>query len=349
MFNRYFAEKRDGVKKSDADQEITTKLETRKEDRRKRANAEYAARATRRVEDWMVSAADEPKPEEEIDPNPFRFEFRSRKKSSEITQGGSCGAHTISANRYETEAVRVAKAEALAATATRGEYQEQRFGESPFRKREKVKERHPPLRMKAVTEAERINEATNTLSGGLGPGADPLKEPQMGFDDIPVGMRPDAVVVRAKAKAPGPLQFKRFGNSRPRMLNPPDPYVNENYINAAEPTGYGFTKFNNFRPRYRQKEIDQKKEFLSAVTGCLPLGSTASKRKDRVEPRHIERTTRKFYCAAKTMVVLPAEDTADEVVQSNAQGEPETRTDLATRLLKNQGANKPRHLEVSDT
>lgn len=42
-------------------QEITTKLEARKEERRKRANAEYAARATRRVEDWMVSAADDPK------------------------------------------------------------------------------------------------------------------------------------------------------------------------------------------------------------------------------------------------------------------------------------------------
>ena len=69
---------------------------------------------------------------------------------------------------------------------------------------------HPPIRFKAVTEAERINDAASQITTGLGPSADPLTEPQMGFNDIPISMTPDTVVVRAKAKAPGPLQFKRF-------------------------------------------------------------------------------------------------------------------------------------------
>jgi hypothetical protein len=158
--------------------------------------------------------------------------------------------------------MRVAKAVEAAKMSTRGDWQEQRYGESPFRKRVQSEEMHPPIRFKSVTEAERINDATNSVTTGTGPGADPLTEPQMGFDDIPIGMTPNTVNVRAKAKAPGPLQFKRFHGSG-RMLNAPDKYMPgmDVYTPMAEVTGYGFTKINNFRPRRRTKEIDQKQEY----------------------------------------------------------------------------------------
>ena len=132
------------------------------------------------------------------------------------------------------------------------------------------------------------------MTTGLGPGDDPLRDAQMGFDDIPVGMRPESVVVphalppatcmhrtrspsthafpagthkmlalrappplggrvvsswwhpwmephyqrhrthphlppstkvRAKAKAPGTMQFKRFFLRGPQLLNPRDSYI----------------------------------------------------------------------------------------------------------------------------
>jgi len=165
----------------------------------------------------------------------------------------------------------------------------------------------------------------------------------MGFDDIPVGMRPDTVVVRAKAKAPGRLQFKRcFGL---KALNPGDPYAHSDYVDAAEPTGYGFTSKNNFRPRRKQFEIDQQRIWLSGVKGGEVLGTTTSKRSDRMDHPHIERHERKFYCAAKTMVVMPGVDEADEVMQSKNDGQPETRVDLARRMLKQQGVAKTKFVE----
>lgn len=289
-----------------------------------------------------------PQPVDEVDPNPFAFEFRYRNKTKEV--GTGIGHHKMSANRYETEAERIAKAVEAAKMATRGDWQEQRFGESPFRKRVQSEEIHPPIRFKSVTEAERINDATNSITTGTGPGADPLTEPQMGFNDIPIGMTPNTVVVRAKAKAPGPLQFKRFHGSG-RLLNPPDKYEAgmDLYTPMAEVTGYGFTKTNNFRPRRREREIDQKREFLPGVRGGLTLGTTTSKRADRVDKPVIEHGERKFYCAARTMVVMRPEGEDDaEVMQSTNDGEPETRVELARRMLKQQGVNKTKVFERVD-
>jgi len=42
-------------------QELEAKKEARRTERRKNANTEYAARATKRVEDWMASEAEQPK------------------------------------------------------------------------------------------------------------------------------------------------------------------------------------------------------------------------------------------------------------------------------------------------
>jgi len=345
MFNRYQKEKRDGPSISEAEKEIKTKLDSRRLDRHKRVNADYAARASKRVENWMVDEAELPKPEAEPNTNPFAFEFRYRNKDKEF--GKAPGDHTLSARRYTTQAERIEEAERLSAMATRGDFQEQKYGESPFRKRVKGEEIHPPLRYKDVTEAERINASTSGNTTGLGPGADPLKDAIMGFDDIPCGMRPDTVVVRAKAKCPGTMQFKRCFRNK-GMLNPPDKYVSgEKYLDAAEPSGYGFTSKNNFRPRRRQHEIDQSKEFLSGSKGGLIMGTTTSKRVDRMSPVQVEKPERKFYCAARTMVVM-SED-SEEVVQSKGGGEPETRVALATRMLKQQGVNKSRHFESSNT
>jgi len=346
MFSRYLSEKRDGKPVSEAEKEIKTKLDARRLERHKRVNAQAASQASKRVENWMVEEAELPKPLPEPDTNPFAFEFRFRKKNNELGKGP--GDHTLSANRYATEADRLKEAERLAAMATRGDYQEIRYGESPFRKQVKGLEIHPPIRFKDVTEAERINASTAAMTTGLGPGADPLKDAQMGFNDIPCGMRPDTVVVRARAKAPGTKQFKRFFANK-GLLNPGDTYVGDPYIDAAEPTGYGFTSKNNFRPRRKEGEIDQNKIWLSGVTGGEILGTTTSKRRDRKSPVHIEKVDRKFYCAARTMVVMSGGDDADEVVQTRSGGEPETRVDLANRMLKQQGVNKTRHFESSDT
>jgi len=346
MYSRSFKEKRDGPAVSEADQELKKKSEARRKDKKQRINAEYAARATKRIEEWMTEAVEHGKAEGEPDTNPFGYEFRHRDKSREITSGP--GEHTITARRYVTQSQRIKNAESLPGSM-RGEFQEQRFGESPFRKREKGLEKHPPIRFKDVTEAERINASTRGQVGGLGPSADVLKEPIMGYDDIPVGMQPDSVVVRARAKARGPQQFKRFFRGL-RMLNPPDEYVTGNeFINANEPTGYGFTKYNNFRPRKREKEIDQKSEFLSVIKGGEVMGTCNSKRADRMEPRTIVKDKRSFYTAAKTLVVMPQPDDADMVVQSGNVAEPETNVDLATRMLKKHGVAKQPFLESSST
>merc|ERR1712070_51352 len=115
----------------------------------------------------------------------------------------------------------------------------------------------------------------------------------MGYDDIPVGMRPESVVVRAKAKAPQLQQFKKYFRSG-RMLNPHDEYAPEKYVNAAEPTGYGFTSQNNFRPRHQEKEIDKEVPFLSAVRGDVIIGFSTSKRKDRMLPLNTTKNPRVF-------------------------------------------------------
>lgn len=326
---------------------MATKLDKRRLERHKRSNATYAAQASKRVEEWMTSEAELPKAVAEPEGNPFHYEIRTRNKTQEINQGAS-GQHVITAQRYDTQEKRIAKAIAVGEMSGRGEFQETKFGESPFRKREKTKERHPALRFKDVSEAERINNATLAMTTGLGPGDDPLRDAQMGFDDIPVGMRPESVVVRAKAKAPGTMQFKRFFLRGPQLLNPRDSYIPDEYKNAPEATSYGFTKQNNFRPRRQEKEIDQNKMYLSTVKSKMPMGATTSKRADRLDPRVIDRPPRKHFKAAKTMLVIPG-DEADEVVQISKDGPPETRTNMATRMLKNQNQLKGRFLEESDS
>merc|ERR1711988_1001170 len=256
------------------------------------------------------------------------------------------GRHRLTASRYLTQADRIDQMEEAPA---KGEFMEIRFGESPFRQQMKSLEIHPPLRFKDVTEAERINNATSSITTSLGPGADPLREAQMGYDDIPVGMRPDTVVVRAKAKAAGPMQFKRCFRGL-RALNPADKYETEVYSGMAEPSGYGFTRFHNFRPRRAGGEIDQSRPFLSTIRGAEAMGQHTSKRKDRLDPRVIDRPARKYYTAAKTLVVMPGAggDDADTVVQTKGT-EPETRVALATRMLKQHGANKTPYLQSSNT
>ena len=115
-------------------------------------------------------------------------------------------------------------------------------------------------------------------------------------------------------------------------------------------TGYGFTKVNNFRPRRRSREIDQGREFIPAIKGGRVLGTTCSKRGDRMEANTTQKGERKFWCAARTMVVMPGpegEDSGDvgQIIQSNKDGEPETRVDLANRMLKKQGVNKTKYDE----
>jgi len=348
MYNRYTQHKREGPPLTHAEQELSLKLTQKRKERRKRNNDELAERATKRVEEWMATTANSPGNEHEDEVNIASFEFRTREKSMELDHDP--GRHWITANRYKKQSQRVREAEDAneARSAFRAEWQEQRFGESPFRRRVRSEELHPPLRFKDVTEAERINATTTSATTSLGCSADPLKEPQMGFDHIPVGMRPDTVCVRAKAKCSGPLQFtQNFRGGR--SLNPADVYMTQLYQNYPEQTSYGFTKHNNLRPPNRSKQIDQEKIYLSTVMGAPPIiGNFASKRKDRMAPRVIDHPVKSQYASARTVPVLSV-DNAEEVVQSHPDGQPMTSVEMATKILKAHGINKPRYLEASTT
>jgi len=61
-------------------------------ERRKRTNDEYAARATKRTEEWMAKEVDRKKMQDEPNQNPFAFEFRFRKPENEV---GTVRKHSI--------------------------------------------------------------------------------------------------------------------------------------------------------------------------------------------------------------------------------------------------------------
>jgi len=351
MFNRYTCDFRAGPLATEEEKEAQTKLAKKRKERRKRQNDEFAARAKNRQETWMATAVDTEADGNEESQNVIGFEFRKRDKSLELDEAP--GKHWITANRYKLQTQRVQEAEdsASAQRDFRAEWQEIRYGESPFRRRVRSEEIHPPLRFKDVTEAERINASTASQVTSLGCAADPLKEPQMGYDHIPVGMRPDTVVVRAKAKCPGAMQFKRTftgGN----MINPRDQYITTQYLNAAEATSYGMTRFNNLRLHHRDGDVDPNKMYLSPVTGDnrCSIGKSSSWRADRRVPPIMDHPARKYYSAAKTAPVWPRDDKAPEVVQGlNLEGNPESKIELATRVLQKHGLHKTRYLETSNT
>jgi len=317
MFNRYTQLKRDGGMSEEDKSAADSKLRRRAE-RQRRKNTELATRATKRVEQWMVSTLDDDAPAVASggakDTNVFNFDFRKRDKSRELEQAKP-GGHTVSPSKYVTVADQIANQQEYMAKGFR-EFKEPwvpiRFGESPFRKREEAAEINPPVRFKAVTDIERVADSRRSqLPAWTDTGDDPTRVPQMGFDDIPVAMENNAVCVRAKAKAPLSLRFKL--TSCPGDLNPrttswtPDPYTD-----ACEPSGYGMScKKNNSRIRVPEKEVSDKC-YLSAVRGkkgqLAVLGEVSSHRKDRRallnKPAADGEATKGYYGGVKNVLTM---------------------------------------------
>merc|ERR1712166_359249 len=173
----------------------------------------------------------------------FHFEHRERDQSKEIAAGP--GLHALSGTRYVPELKRVADTQEIMDASLReckDPWQVKKHGVCPFRQREMHKEIQTPMMYSDTTQPERIK--STLLDRGLASpawtdtGQDLTRVGSHGYDHVPVGMRRNEVCVRGKPKAPSHLQFKLSG-CPPRALAKQTSWVQSNYEDAAEGSGYG--------------------------------------------------------------------------------------------------------------